>query len=143
MRWLHSMKSPKLLALLALTLLFSCTKEPGEGGTASIRGKIVRQFRLVPTNPATIQNTVPGADADVYIIYGDNVSPDDRVWTNSNGDFEFRFLRKGDYTIYTYSMDTTGNANVDPNRMVVTRKVTIDDRKGTVDLGEMLVVDRP
>jgi hypothetical protein len=137
------MKRSLIAAFIAFTALGACTKEPGEGGTASIRGTIVRQFRLVPTNPATVQNTVPGADADVYIIYGDNVSPDDRVWTNGNGEFEFRFLRKGDYTIYAYSVDTIGNTGVDPNRMVVQRKVTIDDRNGTVDLGEMLVVDLP
>jgi hypothetical protein len=130
------------LALVALTFS-SCTKEAGEGGMASIRGKIYKEFRLVVTNPATVQNTVPAADAEVYIVYGDHVSPDDRVMTNARGEYEFMFLREGKYTVYVFSKDTSGSGNVDPDKMEVAQEVEITDRKGTTVAKEMTIYDTP
>jgi hypothetical protein len=52
-------------------------------------------------------------DNDI-IVYGNNVSPNDRIWTNFDGEFEFEGLRTGDYTVYVYSRDTTGLPGVDP-----------------------------
>ena len=43
----------------------------------------------------------------MYIIYGDNENYDDRVKTGPNGTFEFKHLRKGKYTIYVYTKDST------------------------------------
>ena len=46
----------------------------------------------------------PKASKDVYIIYSDNENDifDDKTETDWNGNFHFQYLRKGDYTIYTY-----------------------------------------
>ena len=46
----------------------------------------------------------PKASKDVYIIYSDNENDifDDNTETDWNGNFHFQYLRKGDYTIYTY-----------------------------------------
>ncbi|MGB0423482.1 MAG: hypothetical protein ACPGED_04145 [Flavobacteriales bacterium] len=128
------------LSLLTL-ILVGCKKEAGEGGQATIKGKISKEVRLVITNPSTLQTTYPAPDQEVFIVYGENTSPDDRIHTNFDGEFEFKFLREGNYTIYTYSKDTTGNVSVDPNRMAIVQKIEISDRKQTIDAGTMTVYD--
>lgn len=119
----------------------SCTKQPGEGGQAIIRGQVMTEVRLVLSNPSTAVATFPAADENVFIIYGENISPDDNVETNFDGEFAFRFLRPGAYTIYLYSADTTGNNEVDPNRMPVIREVEINGRKDEVDLGTLWIYE--
>lgn len=124
------------LATVCLALT-ACEKQPGEGGKASIKGKIMTEERTVLSNPASAQAQYPAADEDVYIVFGDNLSPDDRVLTNYDGEFEFRFLREGKYTVYVYSGDTTGQAGVDINRMPILREIEITDRKEELDLGSI------
>ncbi|MEY3397421.1 MAG: hypothetical protein RL220_15 [Bacteroidota bacterium] len=137
------MKS-KFLFLGVLFLAFSsCTKDPGEGGNSSISGSVEREIRIVLANPATYQYTVPAADQDVYIVYGDQISPGDRVWTNYNGEYEFLNLRKGKYTIYVYSKDTTGAINVDPDHMVIRQEVEITENKQEVTVPLLTIYDTP
>jgi hypothetical protein len=132
-----------LFVFLTISLLAGCKKEEGEGGLATIVGVVQTDIRLVPSNPATFQYSRAGVDEEVYIIYGDNVGPDDRVWTNYKGEFEFRNLRPGKYKIYVYSRDTTGSAQVNVERMPVVREVEIEDRKGEVDAGTIIIYDVP
>jgi hypothetical protein len=132
-----------LFVVFTISLLASCKKEAGEGGLASIKGKVQTDLRLVPSNPVTYQYSRPGVDEEVYIIYGDNTGPDDRVWTNYKGEFEFNNLRPGDYKIYVYSRDTTGSAQVNTQRMPVVREVKIEERKGEVDAGTLTIYDVP
>ena len=70
----------------------------------------------------------------MFIVYGDNVGPDDQVETNAQGDFIFPWLRPGEYTIYTYSEDTTLVLGP-PRDMVVSQTVTIESK------GETFVLD--
>lgn len=137
------MKKILFFTVLSFLLLASCTKEEGEGGLASITGKIVTDIRLVPSNAATFQYSRAGADEEVYIIFGDNVGPDERVWTNYKGEFAFYNLRPGDYTLYIYSADTTGAAQVDQNRMPIVKQITIEGRKDKVDAGTIVRYDTP
>lgn len=132
-----------LFAAATLVIVSGCRKEAGEGGVASIRGKVRKEVRLVLSNPATAQYTVNAADQDVYIIYGDNVSPDDRVWTNYKGEFEFMNLREGKYTVYVYSRDTTGVPTVDPERMAVKKEIEIGKKENDEDAGTFLIFDVP
>ncbi len=83
-------------------------KRRGDWDWATIRGTVVEEIRFVLTNPDTYATEYPAPDEDVWIVYGNNVSPDERVRTNYDGEFEFQFLRPGEYTIYVYSRDTTG-----------------------------------
>lgn len=127
----------------AAALVVSCKKTPGDGGLATIRGNVVEEIRFVLTNPATYATEYPAPDEDVWIVYGDNVSPNERVRTNYDGEFEFQFLRPGEYTIYVYSNDTTGATDVAPDRMPVIKKITIDERRQDIDLGQFRIYDRP
>ena len=98
----------KIFLFLSLLIsLSSCEKEAGEGGTSVIEGKVYKIH--------TFQNFTTGAwdtlyyqldsGKDVYIIYSDNQSDvyDDKFETDYNGIYHFEYLRKGDYTIYTYA----------------------------------------
>ena len=132
-----------LLVFFTISILGACKKEEGEGGLASVRGTIQTDIRLVPSNPVTLQYSRPGVDVEVYIIYGDNVGPDDRVWTNYKGEFEFRNLRPGDYKVYVYSRDTTGAAQVNAERMPIVKEFKIEERKDEVNLGTITIYDVP
>lgn len=114
-----------------------CTKQPGEGGRAFVTGKVETEVRVVLTNPGTVVSTYLAADEQVFILYGDHVSPDDDVRTNFDGEFEFRYLRPGKYTVYVYSDDTTGATGVDPSRMAIVKEFEITEKKEEIDLGTL------
>ncbi|OFY89152.1 MAG: hypothetical protein A3K10_14035 [Bacteroidetes bacterium RIFCSPLOWO2_12_FULL_31_6] len=100
------MKNKLLIALTLITLLISsCSKEEGEGGRASITGKVYAKNYNASFTQLLSQYYAP--DEDVFIIYGDNTFYDDKITTDPNGVFEFKHLRKGNYTIFVYSKDTT------------------------------------
>ena len=130
-----------LLLAAFVVVMAACTKYPGEGGRASIEGTVSIERRLVPTNPNTIQDTVTGADVEVFLVYGDNTSPDDRVWTDYTGAFAFNNLRKGNYTLYIYSDDTSGVDGVNPNRMPILRDIEITERKQVIDVSEVFIYE--
>jgi hypothetical protein len=136
----------KFLFFLVVTIfLAGCEKDPGTGGAGSISGAISKEFRVVLTNPATAIYTVPAADVEVYIVYGDHVSPDDKIMSDYNGNFEFRNLRKGKYTVYTYSRDTLSSnpPSVDPMKMVVLQEVELLDNEDHAVVSELTIYDTP
>jgi hypothetical protein len=99
----------KLIALSLIVLgsliALSCKKPAGEGGKASIKGSLWAEDW---NGSFTIKNGEYAAyDEDVYIIYGDDVDYSDKTKSNYNGEFEFKYLRKGKYKIYVYSKDKT------------------------------------
>jgi len=132
------------LLVLAIVIL-GCKKEAGEGGTASITGKVEVYYRTILSNPASQSPTsFPAFDTEVYINYGDEIGPNDRIRTNYKGEYEFPNLRPGDYTIYVYSRDTINGDNPPhaPENMVVKQEVTISKRKDKVESTIMYIYDR-
>jgi hypothetical protein len=110
-----------------LLMMISCEKGPGEGGTSTIRGKIMTYDLLhndVVNRLDTVDNDGDGdktdgyytADYDVFIIYGSLESLHDDIYkTSYDGSFHFQYLREGIYTIFIYSeceKDTTGLADL-------------------------------
>lgn len=132
-----------LLVLVAAQLLYSCAKEAGSGGLAQISGHVEVQRRAVLSNSSTIIDTVEGRDMEVYLVYGDNLSPDEKVVTNYEGDFSFQGLRPGEYTVYVYSMDTLGSSSTNPDHMVVKEIVKVVSRKENLDMGTLMTYDTP
>jgi hypothetical protein len=130
----------KVLTLLTITLAIfsaSCSKPAGEGGQATITGR-VHETNFSMNAGIYVQNAQYYApDCDVFIIYGDDASYGNKVSTGPDGVFEFKYLRKGSYTIYVYSKDK--DAIVDGNayapEIAVSKTVEITDKKGTVDAG--------
>ena len=120
-----------LILLIAITIVFTaCTKESGEGGTSVIQGQVYKIFtsEIVVDELDSLGNLVSyktidtlyfqlNAGEDVFIIYSDDETAiyDDKFETDYNGRYSFEFLRKGDYTLYTYAdstVDVTANISV-------------------------------
>jgi len=128
--------------IAVLLALVSCKKEAGDGGNSSIKGKISRELRIVLNNPGTAVGTFPAADEDVYIIYGDHISPDDRVQTNYEGEYEFLYLRPGKYKVYAFSKDTNSVAVPwDEDHMTVLQELEITDGNQQVIPDDMMIYD--
>lgn len=110
-------------------LLFSaCKKEEGVGGKAEIQGTVLRQN--VNSAGTAIGSSYPFQETRVYIVYGDHDYYDDDVRTGPDGKYVFRWLRKGDYTIYTYG--ECRGAACPGNSVAVESKVKIDGKKDVV-----------
>ena len=128
--------------IAVLLALVSCKKEAGDGGNSSIKGKITKELRVVLNNPGTAVGTFPAADEDVYIIYGNHVSPDDRVQTNYDGEYEFLYLRPGNYKVYVFSKDTNSVAVPwDEEHMTVLQELEITDGNQQVKADDMMIYD--
>jgi len=126
------MKQVIIIAVTFLSLA-ACKKIEGEGGTSVIKGKIhVKNY-----NPlGTLISEYDGAKEDVYIIYGDeNNVYDDKMEASYDGTFEFKYLEKGTYTIFAYEECAT----CDSGDSAVIKTVTIDEKKSTVDIGDLVI----
>lgn len=124
-----------VFAITLITTTSSCKKEAGEGGNSSITGKVwVEDYNATFT---TLNAQYAGADEYVYIIYGDNTSYGDRIKTSPDGSFEFKYLRKGDYTIYVYSKDKTLTSP--SGQVAVQVKASISKKKEQVDIGKITI----
>jgi hypothetical protein len=130
------MSSKILLILLSCLSLFSCKKPAGEGGNSSIKGTVwVQDY---DKNMNVLQYQYSGVDVEVYIIYGDDVTSGDKVNTNANGEFEFKYLRKGNYKVYAISKEKIGTTN-DTKDVAVSLEVTLSKNKQTVDAGQITI----
>ena len=119
-----------MIALVGI-FLSACTKNPGIGGDAYIKGSVhAEHWNSTFTE---FISEYPAADVYVYLVFGDDISYGKRIKTNPDGDFEFQYLYKGDYTLYVYSIDST---LTDPSGLIaIEQPVTITDRKQTVNAG--------
>lgn len=121
-----------VLFSLLLLVLFSCKKPAGQGGNSSIKGRLwVKDF---PT-----MAEYAGYDEYVYIIYGDDVSYGDRIRSSYDGQFEFKYLRKGKYKIYTYSMALASSGQPVLLDSAVVREIEITKNRQTVDLSNVVI----
>jgi hypothetical protein len=131
-----------LLIICAIAIGFTaCEKPAGEGGTSVIEGQVYKIF--------TFQNPTTGAwdtsyfqlDAgrDVFIIYSNDNTElyDDKFDTDYNGKYHFEYLRKGEYTIYTYA-DSTDNSNV-KHEYPVFKQITISSNNSTNTVGDFII----
>ena len=120
------MRTGGLVPLLAVALLWGgCTKEAGEGGKAEITGTVLRQN--VNAGGSPLGDPYPYQETRVYIAYGDHTTSDDDVRTGPDGTYSFRWLRKGDYTVYTF-----GECNCPGSSVALSAKVTVSDKKDVV-----------
>ena len=121
------------ISLVALvSFLASCKKGPGEGGRASITGKVYTvNYNSVMTVP--VDSGYLGGQK-VYIIYGDETAVGDNQDSNNEGRFEFTFLRKGKYKVYVYSKTA-------PNQLdsAVVQECEITDKKQILELPDFRI----
>ena len=129
---------------LATVFLNGCKKDAGEGGTSTIRGKVlVYDF---DASFQTVVDTYPAVDEDVYIIYGDDHSTyDENYKTSFDGSFEFKFLQKGKYKLFAYSKDSTGAAsgNLNSNSPDIAKfaEIEITANGSIVTTSDIIILD--
>ena len=107
------------LIICAIAIGFTaCEKDAGEGGTSVIEGQVYKIHTFQNSSTGAMDTLYYQLDSgkDVFIIYSDNETEvyDDKFETDYNGRYHFEYLRKGDYTLYTYadSIDVN-NVNYD------------------------------
>jgi len=123
------------LVFISGILMTSCSKEAGYGGNSTIFGKIIaHNYNAEFTQ---LKGIYSAADEDVFIIYGNDRSFSERTRTNYDGVYEFKYLRPGNYTIYTYSKDST--LTLPSGITSVIRKVEITDNKQTVEVADIII----
>jgi len=120
-------------------LLFSltaCQIEEGPGGSGAITGRL---FAYDYNADFTLLNgSYYAPDEDVFLIYGDEVIFGDDMKTHFDGRFRFDFLRKGTYTVYAYSKDSSGTEAAGVYPVMV--EVEISEKSQEVDLGEIVIL---
>lgn len=121
-----------LILMLCLFLLQACQKEPGVGGKAEIQGTVLRQNVNALGIPQG--SPYPYQDTRVFIVYGDHDLHDDDVRTGPDGRYAFRWLRKGNYTIYTY-----GECKCPGNSIAISQSVSIDGKKDVAIVPDITV----
>ena len=122
---------PLFFALIIL--FFGCSKAPGIGGKASIKGKLTGRF-YTDTELTMFAGLGALGDENVYIIYGNEQTfYSDDISTSYDGSFEFNYLRPGKYVVFMYE-------NCYPCAALQQEKlfeVEITEKNQVVDLGEI------
>ena len=103
-----------IIIICAIAIGFSaCKKDSGEGGNSVIEGQVYKIFSFQNPTNGLIDTTYFMLDVgkDVFIVYGHDKTEvyDDKFETDYNGKYHFEYLRKGDYTLYTYADSTDGS----------------------------------
>lgn len=122
-----------------LVIISGCKKQAGIGGEASVSGKVYYKNYNSTFTTLISEDYLP--DTYVYIVYGNNINYGQRIKTNYKGEFEFKYLYKGNYKIYTYSLDSSAMVNgklpISDSAAIV--NFSINKRKEKIDLGTLNV----
>ncbi|MBA2584370.1 MAG: carboxypeptidase regulatory-like domain-containing protein [Bacteroidetes bacterium] len=116
---------------LLVLFFYSCKKDAGEGGGASISGKLFSKNFHSPEAPYTEDDIE--ADKKIYITYGDEKIPDDDTRTGIDGSFKFSYLRKGTYNIFTYSLNPASASDDSEIPVIQTVEITKNNQQITLD----------
>lgn len=132
------MRTKLMVAISLLTMIFfsACEQEAGEGGTSTIRGKVIT--REYNGDFSIERGEYPAAKEDVYIIYGDEFVYGDRFETSYDGSYEFNYLKEGSYTVFAYSKDSS-NLILD-NRIAISKTVEITGKNQIVDVPDIYIL---
>ena len=121
-----------LLCFTVFLSVNSCKKTPGQGGNASIKGTFwSRNYDPFFT---IVKGRYPSVNKTVYLFFGDDVSPGTSVNTNADGQFEFKYLRKGKYRVVVYSSQFQSTSTT-PNSVPLEYDVELTKRKEVKDIG--------
>ncbi|MEO5642022.1 MAG: hypothetical protein ABIQ40_09895 [Bacteroidia bacterium] len=117
----------RFLLLSGIAFIFAlsaCDNGSGPGGQATITGKVYIKGNwnsacTLYADTSTGYTGFYAPDADVYLIYGDEPTYGDRVKTAPDGTFQFKYLRKGSYTVYAYSKDCAAQSGTSATTTIV------------------------
>jgi hypothetical protein len=124
------------LFILSLMLgLLSCAKTEGVGGGGHVKAKVlVKRYNAL----GTLLSEYYAQNKRMYIIYGDDdfKAYDDRTFTSYDGSFEFMYLKKGYYTVFTYSKCVTCPSGQDSTVFSTFR---INEKNEVIELSDLIV----
>lgn len=127
------MRSIFFLTIFCIFFL-SCKKKPGEGGFATIQGKVyVKNYDAFFTY-VTSEYYVPSET--VYVIYGDGTEIGQTVKTSYDGSFKINYLRKGIYKIFVLGKDSSSATRGNPKEILI--QTTITKKKEVVILPDLI-----
>jgi len=131
-------KRPQFYFFLFICLLAtnSCKKPPGEGGFASIEGRLYVVNYDATFTIKTSEYYLPGET--VYIIYGDGTEVGNTVKTSYDGSFKFNYLQKGKYKIYAIGKDSTKKSLSVPKETLI--EITIKGKKEKANVGDLVII---
>jgi len=122
-----------ILLFITTTVIFSCEKGPGDGGTSVIKGKVfIKDYNSV----GQLQAEYYAQEERVYLIYGDGDFYGQDTRTSFDGSYEFNYLRKGSYTVFAYSKCDTCTSGQEPT--MITTEIT--DNHSTVILPDLVLI---
>jgi len=125
-----------IILIIAFASFISCKKEPGEGGFASIEGKVL--LKNYDATYTILQSEYYAAGETVYIIYGNGTEIGNTVKTSYDGSFKFNYLNKGNYKVYVLGEDPTKPYLSVPKEELV--EVTISEKKQKVVLNDFVII---
>jgi hypothetical protein len=115
-------------------LFFSCKKEAGEGGSGKISGKL---YGYDINTAGLVTDSGYAGGYRVYISYGEEGNANNDVRTSYNGQYVFSGLKKGTYTVFTYSQCDTCLFN----QKTVKQTVTLKSNKEEAMLPDLIIFD--
>lgn len=124
--------------ILLAAVFYSCKKEPGEGGKASIKGKLyIKDYN---TAGNVLNSEYYGAGEMVFICYGNAELASNNIRTSYDGSFDFQYLRQGHYKVFALSRDTSDHINSGVNKVnPIITEIDITSNKQVVDIGNITV----
>ena len=128
-------KPSKLIFLIIATgfilVINSCQKQPGDGGLATIHGKVYsyqfdKYYQVIDSGYH--------ANTTVYLSYGNHTWEDQTTKSSYTGEYAFPYLHTGDYTIWV--LNKCDSCNLNQSYDIV--HVTIDKPRETVEVRDLI-----
>ncbi len=108
-----------------------------DDGSAMIKGvvKVIDYVDLSSYPDLVIEKTYFATEQEIYLTYNKHTFYDERIRTQTGGYFEFRGLIPGDYLVFLYSDDVTGESD----KVTIEFELSIEDLDQVIDLGEIVI----
>jgi hypothetical protein len=119
---------------LELSNLIIKKKIKWDEGTSFINGKVMINY-YNDENSLLSSEPVPAKDEDVFLIYGNSTVVNDDTKSSYTGDFGFKNLWPGNYTIYSLSDDVSNNSS----EPVVIKKEIALGMNETVKMDDLII----
>jgi hypothetical protein len=102
-------------------------------GTAVVKGKVIEKNYKNSSSYPNLQTKyiVPAKDKEVFLLYGTETVPVERVRTSYDGTFEFKNLIKGTYKVFVLSEDVTEETDQIP----IFKEALVTENGQVIDLG--------
>jgi len=96
-------------------VISSCNSDEGYGGSARIEGRVfqvmhdVDNFDVDKNGKYSFKTeTFVAREADIYLVFGDDPYYSEREKTGDQGQYLFKYLKPGNYSVYAFSKRPTG-----------------------------------